>query len=95
MKIGNYIIDDEWNYTSSSSYCYKAIASNNAFWEGTIAVNKCAPNYIHYNYELRIDIFYKEYISMFGCDGCFSTAEKAKQRLDIFLNKLNKLAVFL
>lgn len=92
MIIGNYIIDDEWKYQSDQFFCYKVILQNNPSWHGILAVYG---GYNGRNYFLRIDALYNEYYLMFGRRKCFSSPECAKQKLDLFLNKLSKLAVFL
>lgn len=92
MKIGKYIIDDKWTTSSiiDSWRCHKNIFNFSPFCCGIILIYKN-----HNHYELRIDLLYKEYSSIFGNNRSFSSIEEAKQSVDTFLAKFNRLAVFL
>lgn len=90
MKVGEYIIDDDW--TRQDNYLYKNVRWNRS---GNCAGEFSISKYYD-GWHVRIDIFWREYDYMFGEPrSIFPSAESAKQSFDIFFKKFSKLKAFI
>ena len=98
MKIGQYLVSD-WKHDSGIWY---RIISHESYTVGYIADIRLLPfKALEPCREVEIDFLYKfpqeEYHLMFGPNAQleFQTLELGKERIDLFLNKLSKLMLFI
>jgi hypothetical protein len=97
MTFGKYTIDDTW-LTKHSNATYKKITSSEStVWDfDTIQIYKVSKFGVEaYNLYISLQQIRDYYIEIYGSQFCFDTSELAMERADFFINKINKLKVFL
>lgn len=92
MKIGNYIISDNWKL-STDLYPSKSIQSTNFFSNFEIRPLSNGLYFILFPIDLDLINIYQR---MFNSKNwSFKSEAEAKDRVDLFLNKIYKLKAFL
>ena len=93
MNIGNLIINDKW-VVKQSGY-EKSITFLPERYSVHIFILCLDHNEWIISFPCSIPMLFENYKNMFNVDEAFISADGAKQRVDLFLNKLIKLKAFL
>lgn len=106
MKIGNYIISEEWRNIDQHGSCELMISFSDGYFPevkvGEIVILNCIPYLVNFNFDhtkpWRLMVPntgpFNCYRKLFDDEFYFSSREEAICRTNFYLNKMHKLIIF-